>query len=65
MTAKVAAALTPPTAATASADSSAADRGDPLRAPMTSGTSTHGASALGHASIEIGPRTVRIRGDNA
>ena len=64
-TADVAAALTPPTAATASAESAAARTGDPRREPSTSGTSTHGASAMGHASIEMGPRVVRMRGDRA
>ncbi len=65
MTANVAAALTPPTMATASADSAAARRGDPLVHPTTSGSSTHGARALGHASIEMGPSTVSMRGESA
>ncbi len=61
-TAKVAAALTPPTIATASAESAAARRGEPVTEPRTSGSSTHGASALGQASMEIGPRVLSIRG---
>ncbi len=32
---------------------------------MMSGSSTHGARALGHTSIELGPRMVSIRGDVA
>ncbi len=64
-TANVAAALTPPTIATASPESIAIRRGDPSDAPLTNGSRTHGAMALGQASMEIGPRVLSIRGDNA
>src|SRR3546814_14746651 len=65
MTAKVAAALTPPTMATANPASAAARLGEPRWAPITRGNNTHGASALGHASIEAGPSGDRIRGEAA
>ncbi len=61
----MAAALTPPTMATASAESAAARRGEPRSAPITSGSRTQGARALGQASIEIGPSVVSIRGESA
>ncbi len=64
-TANVAEAFTPPTRATATADSAAARRGDPEVEPRISGSSTQGASALGQASMEIGPRTVSMRGESA
>ena len=64
-TANVAVALTPPTIATAKADSAAARRGDPLIDPRTSGIRTQGASALGQASMEMGPRVVSILGESA
>jgi hypothetical protein len=64
-TAAVAAAFTPPTQATASPDSAAARRGDPVRAPVTSGTSTHGASAIGSTSTEMAPSPLVIRGASA
>ncbi len=65
ITANVAAALTPPTMATARAESSAIRRGEPRVAPMTRGSRTQGARALGQASIEIGPIVLSIRGDVA
>ncbi len=64
-TALVAAALTPPTMAIASADRAAARRGEPRSAPITRGSSTHGARALGQTSMEDGPRTVSMRGERA
>ncbi len=64
-TANVAAALTPPTTATASALSAAWRLGSPRTRPTTSGTSTHGASADGHISMDEAPRTVSMRGDRA
>ena len=65
ITAKLAVALTPPTMATASADSAAARRGEPRDAPTTSGSSTQGASAEGQASIEMVPTVVSMRGESA
>ncbi len=62
-TARVAAALTPPMQATAIPDSAAERRaGIRRRAPATSGSSTHGSTASGHASIEIEPSTDSTRG---
>src|SRR3712207_8206661 len=46
-------------------DSAAARRREPVRAPTTSGTSTHGARAMGHISIEAAPMPVTIRGESA
>src|SRR6478609_8133598 len=64
-TANVAAALTPPTMATASAENAAARLGDPDIEPRNSGSRTHGASALGQDSTEIGPSVLSMRGDSA
>ena len=61
----VAAALTPPTQSRASPDSPAARRSDPSREPRTSGSSTHGVSAIGHASAETAPSSLTIRGASA
>ena len=65
ITAKVAAALTPPTQATARPLSAAIAVGDRLVVPMTRATKTHGATAVGQTSIDDGPMTLSIRGDNA
>ena len=61
----VATALTPPHIATANAAKTPARRGDPPRAPCTSGSKTHGATAEGHASIEVGPSRVNVWTDSA
>ena len=58
-------ALTPPRHAAATAESSAARRGDPLRLPVTSGTSSHGASATGQLSAELVPIVLSMRGARA
>ena len=65
ITAKDAAALTPPTRLIASAESAAARRGEPRSAPRTSGSSTHGTRATGQVSLEIGPIVVSTRGERA
>ena len=61
----MATAFTPPTQKTASADSAAARRGEPPRAPVTRGTRTHGARAIGSSSTEVAPRPLIIRGARA
>ena len=64
-------ALTAPVHRTASPDNSTArvanfqPTASGLRATASSGSRIHGASATGHASDEIAPRVVRMRGDNA
>ena len=65
MTAKAAAALMPPTHATATPAQAADRRGEPRSAPTTRGRSTHGASAIGQLSLEIGPIVVSMRGESA
>ena len=60
-TAPVATAFTPPVRATASADRVAARRCRP-GATAISGSSTHGAVAIGQASMLTGPSSVSIRG---
>ena len=62
--AAVATALMPLTSATTMAEPAAARRVDPLREPATSGTSSHGARAMGSVSDEIGPSVVSIRADS-
>ena len=61
----MATALTPPTQNTASPENAAARRGDPCRDSPTSGTSTHGASAIGVTSTEVADSAVSIRGATA
>ena len=63
--AAVATAVTPPMSRTATADHDAARRTEPWAAYATSGTSTHGASANGRDSAEIGPSVESIRGARA
>jgi hypothetical protein len=57
--------LTPPMHSTASADSPAARRGEPIRFARTSGSSTHGRSAAGSISADSGPISVSMRGASA
>ncbi len=60
-----AAALIPPMPSTASADSAAARRAEPIRCTDTSGSSTHGSMTTGSISEDSGPISVSIRGASA
>ena len=61
-TATTAIALTPPQVATTSALSAAARRTEPRSLACTSGSSTHGASAIGQISTDTPPSRVVMRG---
>ena len=61
-TAATATAFTPPHVATTSALSAAARRTDPRSLAVTSGSSTHGARAIGQTSTDTPPSSVVIRG---
>ncbi len=63
--ASVAAALTPPAHSSATPDRAAARRGDPPRAPSTSGLTTQGNTAIGSSSDEIEVSSLSVRGASA